>query len=62
VGLGGEVRTVTQIEKRLTESEKLGFTRCVIPKNNEKGLGKRNFQIEIIGVNFVWEALDLLLE
>ena len=61
VGLGGEVRTVIQIEKRLKETEKLGFSRCIIPKNNLKGLAKNNFGIEIVGVGYVWEALDLAL-
>jgi DNA repair protein RadA/Sms len=34
VGLAGEVRAVNQIEKRLEESSKLGFTRCILPKPN----------------------------
>jgi len=31
VGLGGEVRTVASIERRLSEAARLGFTRAVIP-------------------------------
>ena len=38
VGLGGEVRAVTQIEKRLMEAAKLGFNRAIFPESNRKGL------------------------
>src|SRR3989339_636148 len=36
VGLGGEVRPVSQMEKRLREAEKLSFTSAVIPKLKTK--------------------------
>ncbi|MBI3966429.1 MAG: DNA repair protein RadA [Chloroflexi bacterium] len=32
IGLSGELRSVSQIDKRLTEAAKLGFRRCLIPK------------------------------
>ncbi len=32
LGLGGEVRSVPQLERRLTEAARLGFTRAVVPK------------------------------
>ena len=38
VGLTGELRAVVQIEKRLSELSKLGFTKCIIPDANKKGL------------------------
>lgn len=31
IGLSGELRSVSQLEKRLTEAAKLGFTSCLIP-------------------------------
>lgn len=31
IGLGGEVRTVGQVEQRLREAEKLGFSDALIP-------------------------------
>ncbi len=31
IGLSGELRSVSQLEKRLTEAAKLGFTTCLIP-------------------------------
>ena len=47
VGLGGEVRSVNQIEIRLKEAQRLGFKKAVMPKDNAKGLGK-DFGIELI--------------
>jgi len=34
IGLGGEIRTVSHIERRIAEATKLGFRRILIPKNN----------------------------
>ena len=34
VGLTGEVRAVGQIETRAAEMKKMGFTRCLVPRNN----------------------------
>ncbi|MCG2704667.1 MAG: DNA repair protein RadA, partial [Candidatus Omnitrophica bacterium] len=57
VGLGGEIRSINQIENRLKESERLGFKRAIIPKSNFTGLtGKIN--MEIIPVSFLKEALE----
>ncbi|KAG6545703.1 hypothetical protein Mapa_012888 [Marchantia paleacea] len=33
VGLGGELRSVGQLERRLAEAAKLGFNRCIVPKS-----------------------------
>ena len=38
IGLTGELRAVNQIEKRLNELKKLGFSKCIIPEANKKGL------------------------
>lgn len=47
VGLSGEIRTVTRIEQRVSEAEKLGFDSIIIPKGNLKGI-KDTFRINII--------------
>ncbi len=60
VGLGGEVRAVSQIERRIKEAEKLGFKRCVIPHTNLKSLNQ-SFDIQTIGVKNVQETLNLIL-
>ncbi|WP_054261851.1 DNA repair protein RadA [Propionispora sp. 2/2-37] len=59
VGLAGEVRAITQIETRIRETERMGFKRIVIPKNNRKGLPKTG--MEIIEVETVLEGLTAAL-
>ncbi len=60
IGLGGEIRTIGQIEKRVQEAAKLGFKRIIVPQNNVKGL-KGNGEIEIVGVDRVEKAMEALL-
>lgn len=38
VGLTGELRAVNQLDKRLSEIQKLGFTSCIIPHANSRGM------------------------
>lgn len=61
VGLSAEVRSVAQIVSRVNEAQKLGFARCIVPKNN---LNNKNdfkpFNIRLIPVATVREALDKL--
>ena len=54
VGLGGEVRTVNKIDHRLTEINKLGFKKAVLPQSNTldqktdlKSLGVTNISAAI---------------
>ncbi|MGE5577289.1 MAG: DNA repair protein RadA [Syntrophothermus sp.] len=60
LGLAGEVRGVSRVEPRLQEAAKLGFQRCLVPRNNLKGLGKLE-GTEIIGVESIGEALEVAL-
>lgn len=60
VGLSGELRPVTRIAQRVTEAEKLGFTRFLLPQANAKGLDKQRLNIEIVPVATVTEALRAL--
>lgn len=57
VGLSGEVRPVSRILQRIAEADKLGFRKIVIPKSNMNGVDKKKFNIEIVGVKKVEEAL-----
>lgn len=59
-GLTGEVRSVSRLEQRVKEAEKLGFKRIILPENSLRGW-KPSKQIEIIGVNTVAEALVVAL-
>ncbi len=47
VGLNGEIRSVDNLEARLKEAQKLGFTRAVIPKINNPAIKQR---VERIGI------------
>jgi DNA repair protein RadA/Sms len=61
VGLSAEVRSVAQIASRVNEAGKLGFTRCIVPKNNLKNKNDfKSLNIRLIPVATVREALDKL--
>lgn len=57
VGLSGELRAVTQLERRLTEAARLGFKRCIVPKSGDKNTSVKD--IEIIPAGTLREAVNL---
>ena len=59
VGLSGEVRGVNMAEQRIAEAKKMGFATCILPKVCLKGIQNAE-DIQLIGVNNVREALNLL--
>ncbi len=62
VGLSGEVRSVPRAENRIKEAIQMGFQKCYIPKHNLKGIPKAlRDKIDIVPVEMVEEAIDLLL-
>ena len=61
VGLSGEIRTVTRVDQRVAEAQKLGFSRIFVPKGNLKGV-KDTFEIEITEVGKVEECFRRLFE
>ena len=61
VGLGGEVRGISQSEVRVKEASRLGFKRCLLPKQNQEKM-KGVKDIEVIGVRAVQEAMKVLFE
>jgi DNA repair protein RadA/Sms len=58
VGLGGELRSVTRIDQRIAEAEKLGFKEIWISKYNLKGL---NYKPNKIKVQSAATLLDVIL-
>lgn len=60
VGLSSEVRSVSHVAVRINEAQRLGFKRCILPKNNLKGKEIKKEKIELIAVESVREALDAL--
>jgi len=59
VGLAGEVRGISQLEPRISEVRKMGFTRCIVPKSSLKAVSKMD-GIELIGINQLAEMMDIL--
>lgn len=59
IGLTGEVRGVSQIQKRIAEAERLGFNRLIIPEISKKKLVKK-YDIQIVGVASLREAVSIL--
>ncbi|MCH4895349.1 DNA repair protein RadA [Marinilabiliaceae bacterium JC040] len=47
VGLSGEIRSVSKIDQRIAEAEKLGFSDIYIPANNYKAMNNENRNIKI---------------
>lgn len=59
VGLSGELRGITMIERRVAEAAKLGFTRFVMPKSNLAQVHHK--KIELIGAADLQTALEAIL-
>jgi len=58
VGLSGEIRAVSYMEKRVAEAEKLGFKTCIIPRANLKNLSAG--RTDLIGVAKLKEAMEVI--
>jgi DNA repair protein RadA/Sms len=59
VGLGGEIRSVPQIERRLGEAAKLGFQRAVIPETQVGDVAGAGLELQ--GVATLGEAVHKVL-
>ncbi len=57
VGLGGEIRSVPQVEKRVLEAHSLGYRRVVLPQDMAEKLAPAT-SIELIGVRNIREAVE----
>jgi DNA repair protein RadA/Sms len=54
VGLGGEVRQVAHLERRLVEAQRLGFTRAVLPESGPPGPPN----MEVVRVRTLADAVE----
>lgn len=61
VGLAGEVRTISGIDRRINEADKLGFKKIIIPKNNMRYVDKGKIKIQVIAVDNLRDALKNLI-
>ena len=57
IGLAGELRRVSHMERRLTEASKLGFTRCILPKGALGG-SPAPANLELLRCGTLVEALE----
>ena len=56
VGLSGEIRSISHLEQRLSEVERLGFSKCIIPANKSREL--RSYpHMQLLPVANIAEAL-----
>jgi len=60
VGLGGDIRPVSQLDRRIHEAERLGFKKVVAPKFALQKLEK-SFKIELVGVAQISKAIEATL-
>lgn len=59
VGLGGELRGVSQLEKRINEAAKLGFKSAIVPKQSLRGV-KVPDGFAAYGIHTVAEMINML--
>ncbi len=59
VGLAGEVRGISQLEPRISELRKMGFTRCIVPKSSLKAVSDAE-GIELLGISQLSEMMEFL--
>lgn len=60
IGLGGEIRNVSNISQRLKEAQRLGFKKCIIPKIALKQIDTSKYDIKIVPVSNIQTALIYL--
>ena len=60
IGLGGELRSVSNAVQRIQEAERLGFTECILPKQTLRTLQTERFTIRLKGVSNLREAFSIL--
>ena len=62
IGLTGEVRGVSGIEKRIIEAEKMGFEFAVVPVENAKAASQASKEIEILPVKDAAGAIKIVMK
>ncbi|SVB88850.1 uncharacterized protein METZ01_LOCUS241704 [marine metagenome] len=58
IGLGGEMRVVSQIPRRLSELNKMGFASCVVPKNDIQFLADHS-NVKVNATQTLQEAIKV---
>lgn len=60
IGLGGEIRSVSHIEQRIKEAERMGFTTCIIPKQSANSINPTKYNINIIPASTLKQAFSVI--
>jgi DNA repair protein RadA/Sms len=60
VGLTGEIRSVSNMNQRLSEVARLGFKKCIIPKNGSEKLEIPG-ELTVYKVNNIREAIEIAM-
>lgn len=60
IGLGGEVRSVSHIVQRIREAERMGFGKCIVPKQSVRSLDLSDYNIEVIPVSDLKKAFSII--
>lgn len=60
IGLGGEIRSVSNVPQRIAEAQRLGFEKCIIPKMSLRQIDPKKYNIGIIAVSNIRQAFDYL--
>ena len=61
VGLGGEIRSVTHLETRLREAQRIGFDTAIVPRHNLRMIDPAQFpNLKLIGVTYLREAINAI--
>ena len=61
LGLAGECRAVSELERKVNECARLGFTQAIVPERNYEKLHVDQ-KIKLIPVKSVYEALKVLVK
>ena len=59
VGLSGEIRSVNQLEMRISEVQRLGFQKCLIPAHSARQM-KGQHALELLPVQNIGDALRVI--
>lgn len=60
IGLTGELRSVNQADKRVSEAFRMGFARCIVPKGNEEALRKTFGDEYIKNIKFISSINEIM--
>jgi DNA repair protein RadA/Sms len=62
LGLAGECRSVSNLEQRIKEAERLGFKHAIVPYRNIEKRKIETESINIIPIRGIYEVLNMMRE